>query len=255
MASPYYILNFIFILSYIPLRFLLPNNVLLAPATWLGSFFTRELQIICVVALMFFTKLRKAASWEEVLRRTITLSKFMVLAFLYLLDKRFFAMYLLVSIGLFFLPAPEVLDDEAMVTLDSGSFSLKVRNGAKDGRPWLVCFTADWCEDCSFFRGIFAKICCEYAQKDGPVSCGLVDLVEHPSLAKEFNINVTFLSRQLPTVILFHRGREIRRLPSFKADGSVVARAISYQDAVEFFELDEANPKYLRDKKKGKKRD
>jgi len=82
---------------------------------------------------------------------------------------------------------------------------------------------------------------------------GLVDVVYSREVAREFQINDTYMTRQLPTVILFHRGREIRRLPAFKSDGSVVGGRIAYEDAVSYFELDSSKPSFMR-RQKGAKR-
>ena len=48
-----------------------------------------------------------------------------------------------------------------------------------------------------------------------------VDLERFPEIAREFGIDTSLLTKQLPTIALFYRGREVRRLPSFNDDGKV----------------------------------
>jgi len=149
--------------------------------------------------------------------------------------------------------SPPFEDHEHVKALSEPEFQAHVRNQAQ-GTTWMVCFHADWCEDATLFRPIFSRLAKDFGGADAKFQFGIVDVVYARDLAKEFQINDTYTTRQLPSVILFHRGREIRRLPAFKSDGSVVQGKIGYEDARKFFELDAASPSFLKRPKGAKAR-
>mmetsp|Transcript_29302 Transcript_29302/g.93923 ORF Transcript_29302/g.93923 Transcript_29302/m.93923 type:complete len:267 (-) Transcript_29302:1736-2536(-) len=259
LPAPYYIANFALLASYVPWRLSLPAAALTGQAMWLEGVLTREMEVYCVVVVLILTRVRRSASWEEVLRRAITIAKFAELALLYMMDRRVFGAYLVLMALLFLMPAPRRDDDPNVKPLTELEFASQVRKATGDDAAtptWLVCFTADWCEDANLFRPIFSRLAAKYggAPRAGRrFAFGLVDVVYSREVAREFQINDTYMTRQLPTVILFHRGREIRRLPAFKSDGSVVGGRIAYEDAVSYFELDSSKPSFMR-RQKGAKR-
>ena len=246
--AAYYVANAAVVLSYLAWRSALSTSELTKPAQYLGAFLTKESEIVIVMVLLLLSRIRRAASWEEVLRKGLTLGKFMVLSLTYLLDRRVFALTLVLSAATALVPLPSYDDDEALVLMDEAEFRATVRGAgaAGDGRSWLVCFHAPWCSDAQLFRPIFSQLCASFGQEGGRVTFALVDIVAHPAVAKDLNIDDGGMSKQLPTVVLFHRGREVRRLPAFKSDGGVVAGKIGYADAASYFELAEERPTYLR---------
>ena len=46
------------------------------------------------------------------------------------------------------------------------------------------------------------------------------------------------MSWQLPTIILFYKGKEIKRLPPFKSDGSVVKTTFEEKGVIKYFEME-----------------
>jgi hypothetical protein len=68
--------------------------------------------------------------------------------------------------------------------------------------------------------------------------CARVDLARHAEVALDCNIDMSRLSKQLPSVILFHQGKEQARLPSFRPDGTVVSTLIDQRGTIAFFGLE-----------------
>ena len=117
-----------------------------------------------------------------------------------------------------------------------------------------MAFWADWCEKCQFLEAMLASLSLKYS-KDG-LAFGKVDVVKYPELAEEFRIDTSGTSWQLPTIILFYKGVEVKRLPPFKADGTVVKTSrMDENGVVKVFELDKPveDMSFKRGGKRGKK--
>jgi len=105
-----------------------------------------------------------------------------------------------------------------------------------EAKSWIVAFWASWCPDCFFFEPVFAQLSVEFSNKQREF--GVVDLELYPELAEQFAIDKSTSSSQLPTLILFHKGREVRRLPAFKDDGKVKMTILDKKGVIAYFELD-----------------
>jgi hypothetical protein len=67
----------------------------------------------------------------------------------------------------------------------------------------------------------------------------LVNVVDHPLIAKDYNINTTGVSRQLPTLIMFENGVEVGRFPAFNDDGKI-GKVLKYdrRTLAKYFDLE-----------------
>lgn len=54
-----------------------------------------------------------------------------------------------------------------------------------------------------------------------PLACGLRLACRWPALAKQFNVNTSGVGQQLPTLVVFEKGKEVVRIPHVYPDGSV----------------------------------
>ena len=85
----------------------------------------------------------------------------------------------------------------------------------------LVDFYADWCGPCRMMVPVLEEFAKE---KKGEISVGKLDIESAQETTKNFNIN------SVPTLILFHKGREIERIVGVKdlaSLNSIVGQAVS----------------------------
>lgn len=84
---------------------------------------------------------------------------------------------------------------------------------------WLMAFYAAWSPACVNFAPVFAELSADYALEN--LKFGKVDVTRYPDVAKQFYVNDSSLSRQLPTVILFRNGKEVSRQPYVNDKGKL----------------------------------
>jgi thioredoxin 2 len=101
----------------------------------------------------------------------------------------------------------------APAALDAESFETHIARGEL---PVLVDFWAPWCGPCRMMAPVLDRAAPQYATR---LQIGKVNTDEQPGIAGRFGI------RSIPTLILFHRGREIAR-QSGALDGATLSRWI-----------------------------
>jgi thiol-disulfide isomerase/thioredoxin len=101
---------------------------------------------------------------------------------------------------------------------------------------WLICFGTTWSPPCNDFAPVFAEISAKFGGLNS-LKFGKFDCSMYPDIAKKFNVTVSPLSKQMPTVILFENGVETRRRPFVDSKGTVYKFLFSYANMVKDFDL------------------
>ena len=73
----------------------------------------------------------------------------------------------------------------------------------KSEKPVLVDFYADWCGPCQMMGPIIEELATEL---EGKAKVGKINVDENPDIAVEYNV------MSIPTLIIFKKGREEKRL-------------------------------------------
>jgi len=103
---------------------------------------------------------------------------------------------------------PAVTDSENIKKLNNKNYKLIIRQGTV-----LVDFWAPWCAPCK----MMAPVLNEIAEKENDkVTIGKVNVDQQQELASKYKI------RNIPTMILFHNGKEVTRLVGVKSKQAIL---------------------------------
>jgi thioredoxin 1 len=95
-----------------------------------------------------------------------------------------------------------VPDNEKIVTLTGQNFQHQIKNGIH-----LVDFWAAWCVPCKMMGPVLNELA---EGSDGSFRVGKLNVEQHPGMASAFGV------RNIPTMILFKDGKELKRIVGVK---------------------------------------
>ncbi|XP_028393507.1 thioredoxin-related transmembrane protein 2-like [Dendronephthya gigantea] len=122
---------------------------------------------------------------------------------------------------------------------------------------YLIEFYTVWSPPCKRLAEPFAEVSLKCDSKY--LKFGKIDLGRYPAVAQKYNIDDSVASKQLPTLILFQNGKEVKRRPvkSTGRDGKVFPFHFTKGNIAHAFELksclEAAKSKVERDEKRVKK--
>ncbi|KAI9246613.1 thioredoxin-like protein [Sporodiniella umbellata] len=96
---------------------------------------------------------------------------------------------------------------------------------------WVVMLYANWSVSCLNFEAVLAKLSIEYK---GHIHFGKIDIDIYSDLAEEYGVSKDPASFDLPTLLLFHQGKEISRLPQLTVNkqGQTTSKADAAKDTI-----------------------
>ncbi|XRB09678.1 thioredoxin-related transmembrane protein 2 [Pycnococcus provasolii] len=235
-TSPYYVVNFMSLVTYMYLR----TQVLLYTdehgARRLEDWEQRTSSLLVIVLIGRFLR---SSSPDEFVATAFLFCKASVAFLAYCISPRLLVWYL-VLFGVLELTVyqPVYRGPCRYEYLNPMEFDDRVVNEGKD-KPkdsWLVCFFASWSPPCVHVEPTFAKLSERFTTQS--MRFAKVDVARWPVLAKKHGISTSGVSKQLPTIILFEGGREVARIPHVYPDGRVAKGRFFWSDLVKGFELD-----------------
>ncbi|KAG1459103.1 hypothetical protein G6F56_006238 [Rhizopus delemar] len=210
LLHPYYIAHFIYGFVYIVFR----SNQLLK--TQLDFQETEPKTYLFLTGLILW-KCFVSITAEELFSVILLYSKFFTLCSLFWRYGFWStALYIIgwITFSTIF-PQPRYQGPTKVVELTMSTFQEKVLKKAKiqevSDDYWVVMLYANWSLACLNFEAVLAKLSMDYSDKH--VQFGKIDIDIYSDLAEEYGVSKDPASFDLPTLVLFHQGKEIRRLP------------------------------------------
>lgn len=133
-------------------------------------------------------------------------------------------------------PQPLFKGPARLEYLTPASFAEMIEERKDSDVSWLVEFFAPWAPECVFLEPVIAELSLKYTTPTRRF--GKIDVSRWPAMASKYNISTTGMSNQLPTLIMFERGKEVGRIPHVDKDGKVAAGKFRRHDIITAFMLD-----------------
>jgi thioredoxin-like negative regulator of GroEL len=79
----------------------------------------------------------------------------------------------------------------------------------------------------------------KYLLRKNSIFTNVVNVSKNKEIAKDYGINISGVSRQLPTLIMFEEGEEICRFPAINDEGKI-GKVLKYDKRIlsKFFDLE-----------------
>lgn len=197
----------------------------------------RELEILMMLVLFVSVKTRKSATWLQFVSSTCTFTKFAnMILFWRESQLHAFLFATLWFLHFLLLPQPVYRGPQNVQYFRGTHLENEIKRD--DRVTWLVCFYATWSSKSNDFAPVFAELSNKYADlnnfKFAKLDCNLF-----PDVAQRFGISTGSFGggKQLPTVILFQKGVEVKRRPFVDSKGTVFDFIFSYDNMVKDFDL------------------
>lgn len=102
---------------------------------------------------------------------------------------------------------------------------------------WIVEFYAPWSPPCTRFASTFAKLSLHY--DNDLLKFGKLDVNKYEKIAQKYRIDVSVKSKNLPTIVVFEKGKEILRRPTIDAKGIVTSYQFKEENLIQDLNLNE----------------
>ena len=237
----YYVLNVLVVASYFLIRIFGARDAiagLTSAEGWTGL--PREVEIAVSVFIVSVSRYRNTQTIDHYVNTVLTFAKTTIIVYLYFIDGRIMCWYLIIYFIMFLLlKGPRYNGPQKISTFYSiNDFENTVtgKKASESDTMWLVAFVTDWNPDCHFFIPVLAELSLRYTNET--LRFGQIDIGKFPELAEVFKIDVSGMSNQLPSFILFENGKEKQRLPPLNKKNEVIKTIITKESVIRVFELD-----------------
>jgi hypothetical protein len=232
LLHPYYLVNALVLTGYLVVRGSYENGTLDSPDRFLGM--TREVEIAAIAFIGAANRSRKLPTLEAIVNHFVLFFHTTIVVLLFFREKRLMTWAIIAFCVVdFVLPKPKPAAHDDVEELTRHSHDEIVKRAAK-GTVWIVFYYKSWSDNCNNLRRTFADVAQTYTI-EGKLRFAVVDV--SAELSERLTINCSGLSNQLPTLILYDGGDEVKRLPPIR-DGQVVKTLIDKPGIIAYFGLD-----------------
>lgn len=228
----HYIINLFLAISYILFKSLRPFCDLLFKSCTLDY---EECEILFFVAVIIVSRTRKqgAVNFLPYISTACMLAKIGNVILFFFADPFYGILYVVLCLlHLLLCPEPSYQGPDNIIYFTGEDLEEELKK--KSSTVWLIELFAAWNPACVDFASTFAEISANFGLDN--LKFGKVDLTRSPETAAKYKINTSPLSKQIPTLILFKNGEEMKR-PLVTSNGKLIPFALNYDNVVNTFEL------------------
>jgi thiol-disulfide isomerase/thioredoxin len=203
-----------------------------------------EKQTFTTLGAMAAVKFVRKSNIDAFVSDMFMYTKSGILLLSWMMDRRVFSWYCVMYVMLFlYVRKPEYKGPSKIEWMNPATLKRRVLEpDDKDKNvSWLVEFYASWSPPSVNLEPTFADLSCKYTSAD--LKFAKLDLMRWPYVGEDFGINVSGTSTQLPTLILFERGKETMRIPHVYRDGRIARSRLRASDLIAAFGLDNRKKK------------
>lgn len=255
LLHPYYSINIFLSAIYLLLKQLLPQS--LSSYIFINKeITTQDTQILLLLGTIIALRGRKALTWLHYIDNICKYSK-MANCILFYREQSYVALifYMLICLlhFLFFSP-PEPTGKTNILYYRANNLDNEIH--ADPRLNWFVCFHAPWSPPCQNFSSVFADLSSRFGDLK-TFRFVKFDVSRYQAEAKRFKIDTSTFSKQLPTVVLFQEGKEVKRRPQIDVKGRVLdsRRLLTADYLIDEFGLAEIYTKEANKLKSNAKKD
>eukprot|EP00743_Colponemidia_sp_Colp-15_P007875 GILK01008528.1.p1 GENE.GILK01008528.1~~GILK01008528.1.p1 ORF type:complete len:266 (-),score=25.81 GILK01008528.1:131-844(-) len=174
--------------------------------------FPKEDQILLTLGVMCLTRIYKAATPEEFLSSLFTFFKIAYVCLFFCIHVRYAILFsiLLIVIWVCFQP-PEYKGPSKVTEIRSSTQYQECLNESTHV-IWLMEVYSRTNQECLNFAPLWAQLSLNYGSTN--LRFGRIHAETCVSVARQLNVDVSGVSLDLPTIILFKKGEEVGRLPT-----------------------------------------
>jgi Thioredoxin len=237
--NSYFISNGVLILVYILMRFFIakPSNLIVTDEYLPRSLSSnREVQVMCTGTIILFVKYIKSPTWESFLMNFFFFYKCCFIVLLYFSNVWAMIWYLLICLIVWMLfKMPLQITDNKFINITSVSqLESEVLNSNK---AWVILFYSPQSSESIETISLWCEMSLKYTNNS--LKFGKVDVSESKFLAKKCAIDPSGFSRQIPSLILYSEGKELKRFPPVNSSGEVgMVINYKYKEIIKYLGID-----------------
>ncbi|GBG00338.1 hypothetical protein Rsub_13070 [Raphidocelis subcapitata] len=249
-VSGYYAANAALLASYAAVRLVLAPRLLeggasAAAAAAPGRSITTieelrqwEKQVLLALAAIVTFKLWRRRSWDHAAAQVFTYAKLVLALLVFVISPGLLAWYCLAFWAVYALLPQPIIDLAASGSVTALTpTTLKEASLATDA-AWMVFFYTQSHGTSVAAAPVFLQVADEFASSK--LRFGTFDVCVFPRAAMEAKLNTNTWSNQLPTVVLYEKGREWARLPPAEAiNNPSKPNNYTRSDIIRLFKLEE----------------
>lgn len=235
VVHPHYLVNFLLAISYLVLKLVPPICSCLFKTCELEHR-DSEILFFTIVILMFRTRKQGRTTFLPYFASACMFMKIGNVLLFFSNGPVFGITFVCCCLlQMLLLPEPTYQGPENIAYLKGEDLEIEITNNKQS--TWLVELYTAWSPPCVDFSNIFAELSSKYCLDN--LKFAKVDLARSPETAAKYKINMSTLSKQLPTLILFQNGREIMRRPVVNEKNKLVPFGFTFDNIVMEFDLDQ----------------